>query len=337
MKSLNIFKTPLNTQKVVKKLWFIPLIVLTLAIIIVSIFGLNLSLDFAEGRQFYVVFNDTLEKDVIKDYQSDIKSTLRENGIITYEVNYAENNITSRIVVKYKDLRFKSDAEMVSISNTIRSDIGEKLDIDLTITENYTKHITDVAKYYPPYSTIQFLWAGLIVVALIAIMFIYSWIRFGITQAITTFLSLVFDVFMIASLIIICRIPVYTTIVIPFVTAIFISSIFKLIFFDKQKEVVKLDVNNKYNVADYVNITFEKLSHNTTLILIVTTILFVLFMFVSLFTSIWYMIPLLFALVISVISTIYVTLASWIRIYHKDKDKRLIEKKQKTEKDEVVV
>ena len=337
MKSINLFKTPLNTQKVVKKFWFIPLIILLLAIVIVSIFGMNLSLDFAKGQQFYVEYNTTLEDDVVKEYVSDIKTSLKDNGINTYSVEYVENNITSRIIIKFKDLSFKSDDEMTAIANTIRDEIADSLNIDLTITENYTETVTSVGKYYPPYSTINFLYAGLIVVGLIAVMFVYAWIRFGITQALTTFLSLVFDVFMIASFLILCRIPVYITIVIPFITAIFISSIFKFVFFDKQKEIVKLDIENKYTDADYVNIAFEKLSKNNTIIIFVIAVLFFLFLFIGILTSIWYMLPLLFALVCSVVSTIYVTFASWIKIYKKEKDKRLQEKKQKTEKDEVVV
>jgi preprotein translocase subunit SecF len=65
MNLLNKIKlTPLNSGKVVKKLWFIPAIILVAAIVIVSIFGFNLSLDFDTGRQFYITFNEPLEASV---------------------------------------------------------------------------------------------------------------------------------------------------------------------------------------------------------------------------------------------------------------------------------
>lgn len=338
MKSLNNLKlTPLNTGKVVKKFWFIPAIIMLVAIVVVSCFGFNLSLDFEYGRQFYVVFDNTLEKSVEKDYKHEIKSILKDNNVSSYKVEYFENNLTSRISVTIKDKAFKSDNEMAELMNDIRLDVADALDVDLTITENYKTHITDVVKYYPPYSTIHFLWASLILLAFIAIIFVYAWIRFGITYALTTFLGLVFDMFMTASMVIICRIPVYVTLIIPLAITLLLSTFLKFIVFGKMKENIKLDVDNKYSDAMYVDNTIDQLTPSLAVSLISILALFVAFMFVGLVTSIWYVLPLIFGLIMLIISTLYVTCASWSKIYIKNKDKRLLEKKKKTENDDIVV
>lgn len=338
MKSLNNLKiTPFNTSKVVKKLWFIPAIILLVAIIVVSFFGVNLSLDFASGRNFDVVFNDTLEDKVVKEYKADIKCVIKNNDISTYKVDYLENNLTSRISITIKDKAFKNDAEMEEILNKIRLGVAEKLNIDLSITENYTTHITDVVKYYPPYSTINFLWGALIILAFIVAIFVYAWIRFGITYALTTFLGLVFDMFITVSFVIITRIPVYVTFVIPLTIILLLSAMLKFVIFGKLKETIKLDVENKLSDEMYVDKTFDGLTLNLFTVSVITLILLVLYLFVGLTTSLWYILPMIFGVVVISASTIYVTMASWSKIYNKNKDKRLLEKKKKTENDDVVV
>jgi SecD/SecF fusion protein len=338
MKLLNNIKlTPLNTGKVVKRLWFVPLVILVLAITILSIFGFNQSLDFNTGRQFYVVFNDTLDEDTVKDYKSEIKSVLRDSEACDYKIEYLENNITSRISVTIKDKSFKNDAEMNDIMNEIRSDIADALDIDLTITENYKSHITEVVKYYPTYSTIHYLWGSLILLGLIAMIVLYTWIRFGMTYALTTFLGLVFEMFMTVSFVILCRIPVYITFAIPLAVILLLSSFIKFTIFDKMKEVIKLDADNKYSDAEYVDLAVDQLTYNLVVALISVLLLFVAFMFVGLVTSLWYIIPMILGTVLAILGTIYVTCASWSKIYNKNKDKRLLEKKKKTENDTIVV
>lgn len=338
MKLLNNMKlTPLNTGKVVKRLWFVPLIILVLAITILSIFGFNQSLDFSTGRQFYVVFNDTLDNDTVKDYKADIKSVLRDNGASQYEIDYLENNLASRISITIKDKAFHDDSEMNDLMNDIRVDVAEALDIDLSITENYKTHITDVVKYYPTYSTIHYLWGSLILLGLMAIIFVYAWIRFGITYAITTFLGLVFDVFMTVSLVILCRIPVYITFVIPLAVIMLLSTFFKFIVFDKMKETIKLDSENKYSDAEYVDKAIDQLTPSLVVILASIFVMLLAFMFVGMVTSLWYVIPMILGVAILVLSTLYVTCASWSKIYIKNKDKRLLEKKKKTENDTIVV
>lgn len=338
MKSLNNIKlTPLNTGKVVKRLWFIPLIVMVLAIVIVSIFGFNQSLDFNTGRQFYVVFNDTLEEDTVKDYKSEIKSVLRDNGASMYEVDYLENNLASRISITIKDKAFKSDSQMNDLMSEIRVDVADALDIDLSITENYKTHITEVVKYYPPYSTIHYLWGALILVGLLAIIFVYAWIRFGITYALTTFLGLVFDMFMTVSLVILCRIPVYITFAIPLAVIMLLSTFLKFTIFDKMKEIIKLDAENKYSDAEYVDLTIDQLTPSLVVVLASTLVMLIAFMFIGLVTSLWYVIPMILGVAVMILGTLYVTCASWSKIYIKNKDKRLLEKKKKTENDTIVV
>ena len=338
MKLLNNMKlTPLNTGKVVKKLWFVPLIILVLAITILSIFGFNQSLDFNTGRQFYVVFNDTLEEDTMKDYKSEIKSILRDSDVCEYKVEYLENNITSRISVTIKDKSFKDDAEMTCIMNEIRAEVADELDIDLNITENYKTHITEVVKYYPTYSTIHYLWGALILLGLVAMIVFYAWIRFGISYALTTFLGLVFDMFMTVSFVILCRIPVYITFAIPLAVILLLSSFIKFTIFDKMKEVIKLDADSKYSDAEYVDLAIDQLTSNLVVALISVVLLFVAFMFVGLVTSIWYVLPMILGTIFALVGTLYVTCASWSKIYNKNKDKRLLEKKKKTENDTIVV
>ncbi len=338
MKSLNSLKiTPLNTSKVVKKLWLVPTIILVLAIIIGSIFGLNLSLDFAEGQQFYVTFNDVLEETTVAEYKSEIKDILKDNNVSTYKVEYFENNYVSRISVTIKDKAFTSDNEMIELSNQIREDVASALNIDLTITENYENHITETAKYYPPFKTIHFLWGALILLGFIAIIFAYAWIRFGITYALTSFIGLVFDMFLTVSFVILCRIPVYVTFVAPLTIILLLSTMLKFVVFGKLKENVKLDIDNKLTYDMYVDKTFDQITLTLLNISLITIGLLVLYMFVGLTTTLWYILPMMFGVVVMIVSTIYVTCASWVKIYNKNKDKRLLEKKKKTENDDLVV
>ena len=338
MKSLNNLKiTPLNTSKVVKKLWLIPTIILVLAIIIGSIFGLNLSLDFAEGQQFYVTFNDVLEETTVNEYKNEIKDILKDNKVSEYKVEYFENNYVSRISVTIKDKAFTTDNEMVELANQIRDDIANALNIDLTITENYENNITETAKYYPPYKTIHFLWGSLILLGFIAIIFVYAWIRFGITYALTSFVGLVFDLFLTVSFVILCRIPVYVTFVAPLTIILLLSTMLKFVVFGKLKENVKLDVDNKLTYPMYVDKTFDQITSNLFNISLITIGLLILYMFVGLTTTLWYVLPMMFGIVVMIVSTIYVTCASWVKIYNKNKDKRLLEKKKKTENDDLVV
>ena len=338
MKLLNKFKiTPLNTGKVVKRLWFIPLIIMITAVIIASVFGLNQSLDFNTGRQFYVVFTDQVEEDTVKEYKNEIKSIIKDHGVNIYEVEYLENNLASRISVVIKDAKFKTDDNMNCLMEQIRTDVANELSIDLSVTENYKTHISEVCKYYPPYSTVNYLWMSLTLVGLIAIIFAYAWIRFGIVYALTTFLGLVFDLFMTASLVILCRIPVYITLLIPLAVVLLLSSFLKFAIFAKLKENIKLDVENKYNDEEYMDKTINDLTPNLAVSLITVIVMFVLFTFISLITSLWYILPMVLGLISTILGTLYVTCASWSKIYNKNKDKRLLEKKKKTENDTIVV
>ena len=171
----------------------------------------------------------------------------------------------------------------------------------------------------------------------IAIIFAYAWIRFVITYALTSFVGLVFDMFLTVSFVILCRIPVYVTFVAPLTIILLLSTMLKFVVFGKLKENVKLDVDNKLTYEMYVDKTFDQIALNLLNISLITIGLLVLYAFVGLTTTLWYVLPMMFGILVMVLSTIYVTCASWAKIYNKNKDKRLLEKKKKTENDDLVV
>jgi Flp pilus assembly protein TadB len=102
---------------------------------------------------------------------------------------------------------------------------------------------------------------------------------------------------------------------------------------DSQRSILKEFASHD----EYIDQTINGITVNIATLLIATFVLLLAFAFVGIATSLWYIIPLVFGIMTLVISTFYVTCASWSKIYNKNKDKRLLEKKKKTENDTVVV
>lgn len=297
----------------------VPVILLAIALLVFSIWGVNRGADYKDSFTYNIHFNNTVSSSDFKEYSKIIKDTVNKesNGDLTVIVTKTNEDIASSCKVNVYNASKMTDeqveAKIASINEIIKTQIEEKNARAIRF-DNVEKQSAE--SYSKPLSM------GLISLAVIMVlMFVYFWIRFELKMALSSLIIAPYSSISTLSLMILFRIPFTYNFMLPVLVSAFVAYILYLMVFVeiRKKMLDKVDKPNAevvYDSIKSIRVTF------LTFIIALTGV-FVLLMLVLNITYITLILSLLFALVVALYSGIVLPTTMWCEIYKKQNDTRL--------------
>ncbi len=306
-----------NYKEKCKYLILIPVLLIAFAIMLTSIFGLNLQSDIQNRYEFVVDFGIEIEAEKQNEYEDKIADALEKNelAVIKY-TKYGQSDI-------YTGLMVTIDPSVSDLSDDKLEEIRESLEAELQASITNTVEVTDI-------ELVRLDMTGTIVKALIAMVvtilaiFVYVWIRFNISTAVASIILGLISPAMIFVAYGLFRLPFgMSGFAIMFIGMILAEGIFIYIADHiRAKELDDIAMTNN----EYVTNANKAVLNTVSMPIIGLAALFLLGTIVMLFINIniaFTLMSVIFALLVTMYSAMYVGTSFWTIIYKKDKDQRL--------------
>lgn len=321
MKS-NKFKNGLAKFDFCSKLKICSIISLTLiliGILVISIFGFNLGIDFTGGTVLNVKVGSKLEEgNNYSIVSTEIRNIFKEEG---FEIGYLQQEgegEEAQVAIRFKDKKGLTEAQMQEEIEILKTKLENNLELDgskLNVTISNGSRIAGSASKTLLINSIL-----AILVAIILIL-IYIAVRFELLSGLTAILMLVHDVLIMCALVAIFRIQINAGFIAALITIIGYSINNVIMVFDKIRENKKREDYKTLTSAELANLSIKQV-FNRTMLTALTTIVSILALVIIGVTSIReFLIPILFGLLSGVYSSTMLAGPVWAFINDRTKQK----------------
>lgn len=264
-------------------------VLMALGIVIVSVFGLNLGIDFSSGTRIEILANDSLTK-------AEVKAGLEKFNIETDDIVISgeEKNIG---VARVKDMVLSKD-EIAELKTAFHKEFGAELSVS-TVSPTVGK---ELAKN------------GIIALVIASIgIVIYVSIRFEMKMAVPAVIALLHDAFLIVVFFSITRLEVDITFIAAVLTVVGYSINDTIVTYDRMRENMqkKKRLKTTEDIADVVNKALRQVmvrSINTVLTVVIAILGLLIFGSESIRN---FSIALLVGTLIGVYSSIFLAAQIW--------------------------
>ena len=224
-----------------------PLVFLLAGIILLCAVGFNQGIDFTGGTIVNVYVGDNLEnQNVYNQAKQKIDDVLEDNGLTASVYQITENNLGLCLTVRYQDIKGKSEQEIKTINQNVTNQLFEKFGYDSQdlIEKNYIQGSQRIDGSVGDELIVN-VFSAVVIASLLTL--VYLFIRFGVTSGMSALLCVFHDVLVMLALVLICRFEVNTSFAAGIVAVMAISFINSILFFDKIRQITKLEnvINNK--------------------------------------------------------------------------------------------
>lgn len=334
MKSNN--ETKINFVNKFKFWMLIPIVLLLASIVLGVIFGLNLDYDFRTVSTFDVKFNTTVSDIEYNELEKSLDLII-DSKFDDYRIEKIGEGAQNGLLVKIVNNNGTLDANIEDIKATIEEslldDFSNKEASAITVTT------TDTNKSLPKNIVELVLYSVLALACIMIFVFIYNIFRYNFVSGVSIVLTILLEIAMLTSVMIVARVPFNYYFVISYFVMI-IESIFMTTYINNQiKSTLSNDKYNKYSNADRIYDSVKKTM--TTIILSATILDLCLFavMFFGNLSLIYTIISILIGSFVALFASIIFYTSIWSFWYKKDKDASLrrrieSEKKKLENKDE---
>ena len=321
MKS-NKFKNGLAKFDFCSKLKICSIISLTLiliGILVISIFGFNLGIDFTGGTVLNVKVGSKLEEgNNYSIVSTEIRNIFKEEG---FEIGYLQQEgegEEAQVAIRFKDKKGLTEAQMQEEIENLKTKLENNLELDgskLNVTISNGSRIAGSASKTLLINSIL-----AILVAIILIL-IYIAVRFELLSGLTAILMLVHDVLIMCALVAIFRIQINAGFIAALITIIGYSINNVIMVFDKIRENKKREDYKTLTSAELANLSIKQV-FNRTMLTTLTTIVSILALVIIGVASIReFLIPILFGLLSGVYSSTMLAGPVWAFINDRTKQK----------------
>lgn len=301
-----------------KKFYSLSIVILLVGVVIISIFRLDLGIDFSSGTRVEIMADEQVNQEEIKDYIDEIGFPSEDIVISGEEQNTA--------VITYKD--DLSQKEILTYKAEVLNDYGHEPNVS-TVSPTVGQELVKNAIY------------ALAIAALGII--IYVAFRFEWRMGVGAIASLVHDVFFMVAIFSVFRLEVDITFIAAILTIVGYSINDTIVTFDRIRENVdrKGVISTKEELADIINKSLRQTmsrSVNTVLTVIIVVVALLIFGAPAIQN---FSIALLIGLVTGMYSSICIAAQIWYTLKCRQMDKKgaVVEKKEKKQwgSDEPVV
>lgn len=317
MKS-NSFKEKVNNFDFCKKIKYCAIVscaLILIGIIIISIFGFNLGIDFTGGTVLNVKVGSKLEED--NNFQivsSQIKDIFTEKG---YKIGYIQQEGVgeeAQIAIRFQDKEKLTESQMQAEIEEIKDELKTGLHLNGETLSVTVSNGTRIAASASKTLLINSILAILIAVILILI---YIAIRFELLSGLVAIMMLLHDVLIMCALVAIFRIQINAGFIAALITIIGYSINNVIIVFDRIRENKKKEIYKDYPSDALVNVSIKQVL-NRSILTALTTFVSVLALTILGVSSIReFLLPILFGLLSGVYSSTMLAGPIWAKINEK--------------------
>lgn len=292
-------------KKPIKKYPFLVSLIISFAIVVASIFvvafcGLKLNTSLGGGSQFEISIADDANS---KTYVQNIKNVLKDNGI-SYDSFTVEDKAkggevagthTQRyIVVNVLATNVSDETEL-----KVRNEIASKLNISVDNISGMENIISSIKS-----KDILLFGLGIGIIAIC--LFVFGYIRYGIFAGVAFFLSILHNIILFLSIMIITRIPLGLVSIASIAVLSLIMSAVLVSIFEKNKLDSEAHLAEKETPSERL-IKAEISAVKPYIVVVLAVLLFaIMLLFVPLNNIIFSAISLLISLIVSLYTTLMV-------------------------------
>lgn len=312
------------------KYWMlIPIVLLVVSIIFGFVFGLNYDYDFKTVSSFDVKFNTTVTNTEYKELSKQLK-TLVKSEFTDFRIEKIGDGAQNGLLVKIANEYGEFDTQIETLKNTIETKLlentGDKLTSPVTITT------TDTYKILPKDVSSLIGYSVLALACIMLFVFIYYAIRYNLTASVSIVLTILFEIAMLLTVMIVARIPFNYY----FVVSYFVMTISTIIISSYLNNYIRSNLNvekyNKYSNADRVYDAYARTIKPIMIFVALLSLSLFAIMFFGNSTLIYTMLSIIVSLMVGLFGIYFFEFSIWSFWYKKDKDatlKRKIEAENK--------
>ena len=296
----------------------IPIIVVFASIIVGAIFGFNFDYDFKNVDAFNVKFNTTVTTQEYKELENLLNNLIKED-FSDYRIERIGEGAQNGLLVK-----IANDGSLDTKIDSLKTTIEEHLLDNFSNSETLiTVTTTDTDKILPKNAGELLLYSAIAVICIMIFVFLYNTFRYNFVSGITIILTILLEIGMLTSVMIVARVPFNYYFVISYFVMI-VSTIFITTYINNQiKSTLNLEKYNKYSNAERICEALKKTL--TPIILFVAIMSLCLFAVICFgYLSLCYtIISILIANVITLFGSLIFNPSIWSFWYQRDKDTSL--------------
>lgn len=301
--------------------FIIPVILLSIALFIYAICGINKGFDYKESQTYNIHFNTTVSSKNFQTYKDIIIDTVtnESNNEFGVKVTRVNDDISSACKVNIINNSDLSDEEFLTKLESINSIIETKLN---QLNTSTSVRLTAIQKQAPETYGNALLKGSLAVLIFAVIAFIYYWFRFELKTALSSLIITPYSLIMGLSFMVIFRVPFTASFIIPILFSEIIGYVMFTLLFDN----VRQNLENKDNNLTNEDLVYGAIKNNSfTLIALISalSLIFVLLTFLFNVDTLLLCISLIFALFVSIYCAVILPCTLWTMIYNKQNDNRL--------------
>ncbi len=328
MKTNNNFKEKLNKFDFCGKLKICAIIscsLILIGILIVSIFGFNLGIDFTGGTVLNVKVGSVLEeKESNYAIISDQVSTIFKNE--GFEIGYIQQEGVGEeasLAIRFKDKAGLTEAQMQEEIGNLKTKISSGLKLN---DEHLNVTVSNGSRIAASASSTLLINSILAILVAVILILIYIAVRFELLSGLTAILMLVHDVLIMCSLVSIFRIQINGGFIAALITIIGYSINNVIIVFDRIRENKKKDDFKGMSSYDLANISIRQVLNRTFLTALTTMVSIIALTIIGVSSIREFLLPILFGLISGIYSSTMLAGPLWAFINDKTVRKTKIQK-----------
>lgn len=328
MKTNNNFKEKLNKFDFCGKLKICAIIscsLILIGILIVSIFGFNLGIDFTGGTVLNVKVGSVLEeKESNYAIISDQVSTIFKNE--GFEIGYIQQEGVGEeasLAIRFKDKAGLTEAQMQEEIGNLKTKISSGLKLN---DEHLNVTVSNGSRIAASASSTLLINSILAILVAVILILIYIAVRFELLSGLTAILMLVHDVLIMCSLVSIFRIQINGGFIAALITIIGYSINNVIIVFDRIRENKKKDDFKGMSSYDLANISIRQVLNRTFLTALTTMVSIIALTVIGVSSIREFLLPILFGLISGIYSSTMLAGPLWAFINDKTVRKTKIQK-----------
>lgn len=298
----------------------IPIILALVSIVIGAIFSFNLDYDFRKVDSFNVKFNTTVSESEYKILEENLYTIINNEGFSDYRVDRIGEGAQNGLIVKIAD----DNQEFLSSIDDLKVEIENKLltNIDDQIESSVKVSTSDTVINLPKNVTNLILWSLLSVLCILIFVFFYNLIRYNLVSALSIVVSILIEIAMLTSLLVLARIPLNNSFVISYFVMIVLSIVITTLINNYIKSTLNVDKYNKFSNADRV---YESINKNIKFISIFAIIVMIMLFAIMFFdlSLLYTVLSIIAGIIVSIFVSLIINFSLWTIWYKRDKDTRL--------------
>lgn len=286
-----------------------------IGIIIISIFGFNLGIDFTGGTVLNVKVGSVLEEGnnytVISNQISDI---IEDNG---FKVGYVQQEgigAEAQVTVRFQDKKGLTEEQMQNSLDELKTEIEGNITLNGT---NLTVEVSNGSRIAASASKTLLINSILAILIAVILILIYIAIRFELLSGLTAILMLIHDVLIMCSLVAIFQIQINAGFIAALITIIGYSINNVIIIFDRIRENKKNENLKDETSKSLVNMSIKQVIKRTLLTALTTFVSIFMLTILGVSSIKEFLIPILFGLVSGVYSSTMLAGPIWAFINDK--------------------